>query len=365
MKIETGIDDITAEVKDQTLIVWSRKSLKILSSALLNGGLVEGNGIINVQVPEGSGKDIHDIHWMGPEKYLINVANKIGVPGDKVVGLMTAARMSNLVVQAEKHNDVSLAIFITAGATVAVAAGEAAASKSELRKVGTINIIVVVDGNLTDGSIVEVVKTATEAKTVAIRELDIRSKFSGELATGTLTDSIAVACTKKGVPIQYAGTFTIIGELIGRCVRNGVKEAISKQENITSDRPLVDRLDDRCLSLEAIITQVSDGKITKQSAQYPKLEGKLQQILSDPKVASLVLCALRLDEDLARGLVPKKSRKSVGKAAFAEVSLAFTESLSQDVPEFELIKEKPEDAAKLGPHTRRVLQGILKFFYGA
>lgn len=56
MKIETGIDDITAEVKDQTLIVWSRKSLKILSSALLNGGLVEGNGIINVQVPEGSGK---------------------------------------------------------------------------------------------------------------------------------------------------------------------------------------------------------------------------------------------------------------------------------------------------------------------
>ena len=56
---------------------------------------------------------------------------------------------------------------------------------------------------------VEAVKTLTEAKTVALRELDIRSQFSGDIATGTLTDSVVVGCTKKGDPIQYAGTFTI------------------------------------------------------------------------------------------------------------------------------------------------------------
>ena len=57
MKLDTGIENIIAEVKDQTLVIWSKKPLRILSSALLNGGLVEANGIINVQVPEGSGND--------------------------------------------------------------------------------------------------------------------------------------------------------------------------------------------------------------------------------------------------------------------------------------------------------------------
>ncbi len=69
MKLNTGIKNIDAEIKNQTLVIWSKKPLKILSSALLNGGLIEANGIINVQVPEGSGKDMDDMHWNGPENF--------------------------------------------------------------------------------------------------------------------------------------------------------------------------------------------------------------------------------------------------------------------------------------------------------
>ncbi len=265
MKLNVEIENISAEIKNQTLVIWSKTPLKILSSALLNGGLIEANGIINVQVPEGSGSDMDDMHWSGPENFLIKVVNQLNLPKDKVVGLMTAAKMKNVVASTEKYDDVTITVFVTAGATVAVTAGEPAASKSgQVQKIGTINIIVLVDGNLTDGSMVEVVKTATEAKTVAIRELDIRSRFSGDLATGTLTDSVAVGCTKRGKPIQYAGTFTIIGELIGKCVREGVKKAIFKQENIASNRPLIERLTDRCLSLETIMSQVSEGKVTNK-----------------------------------------------------------------------------------------------------
>ena len=43
---------------------------------------------------------------------------------------MTAAKMKNLVVNSEKYNGVTLTVFVTAGATVAVTAGEPAASKS-------------------------------------------------------------------------------------------------------------------------------------------------------------------------------------------------------------------------------------------
>ncbi len=360
MKFDTGISNITAEVKNQTLLIWSKKPLRVLSSALLNGGLVEANGIINVQVPEGSGKDMHDMHWMGPENFLINTANQLQLPKDQVVGLMTAAKMKNVMASTKKYDNVPLAVFVTAGATVAVTAGEPAASKSQLQKIGTINIIVVVDGNLTDGSMVEVVKTATEAKTVAIRELDIRSRFSGDLATGTLTDSVAVACTKKGEPIQYAGTFTLIGELIGKTVREGVKTAIFKQEDIAPNRPLVDRLADRCLSLETIVSQVSDGKVTIESPEYQQLKKQLESILIDRKVALLVLAALRLDEDLAKGLLPKKDADTVNQLSFQEIVLSASKCSSLDPDEFVLSKGKPEDEAQLGPYTKCVLQAVFE-----
>ena len=70
MKLNVEIENIDAEIKNQTLVIWSKTPLKMLSSALLNGGLVEANGIINVQVPEGSGSDMNDMHWSGPEDFL-------------------------------------------------------------------------------------------------------------------------------------------------------------------------------------------------------------------------------------------------------------------------------------------------------
>jgi adenosylcobinamide hydrolase len=361
MKLNTGIENIDAEIKNQTLVIWSKTLLKILSSALLNGGLVDANGIINVQVPEGSGSDMNDMHWSGPENFLINVANQLQLPKHKVVGLMTAAKMKNVIVSTEKCDGVTLTVFVTAGATVAVTAGEPAASKSsQLQKIGTINIIVIVDGNLTDGSMVEVVKTATEAKTVAIRELDIRSRFSGDLATGTLTDSVAVGCTKRGKQIQYAGTFTIIGELIGKCVREGVKTAIFKQENIAPNRPLVDRLADRCLSIETIVSQVSEEKIKNQSPEHVKLKKRLESILSDPKIASLVIASLRLDEDLAIGLIPKKAPNIMDQASFEEIVKSASKCFSNYSTEFSFNKEKLEDEAQLGPFTKCVFRAIFK-----
>ena len=359
--MNTGIENINAEVKNQTLVIWSKNPLRILSSALLNGGLVEANGIINVQVPEGSGSDMNDLHWSGPENFLINAANQLQLPKNKVVGLMTAAKMKNVVVSTEKYDSVTLTVFVTAGATVAVTAGEPAASKSsQVPKIGTINVIVIVDGNLTDGGMVEVVKTATEAKTVAIRELDIRSRFSGDLATGTLTDSVAVGCTKKGEPIKYAGTFTIIGELIGKCVREGVKAAIYKQEEIAPNRSLVERLTDRCLPLETIISQISERKISTESPEYQPLQKQLEAILSERKIALLVIAALRLDEDLAKGLIPKKTDDTVDQASFEAIVQSALKCPLDGFSEFSFNKEKPEDKKQLGPFTKSVLQAIIK-----
>src|SRR5450759_184579 len=107
MKLNVEIENINAKVKNQTLIIWSKTPLKILSSALLKGGLVEANGIINVQVPEGSGSDKSDMHWSGPEDFLVKATQELQLPREKVVGLMTAAKMKNVVVFTEKYDGVT------------------------------------------------------------------------------------------------------------------------------------------------------------------------------------------------------------------------------------------------------------------
>jgi hypothetical protein len=168
-----------------------------------------------------------------------------------------------------------------------------------------------------------------------------------------------VGCTKRGKQIQYAGTFTNIGELIGKCVREGVKTAIFKQENIVPNRPLVDRLADRCLSIETIVSQVSEGKIKIQSPEHLKLQKRLELILSDPRIAPLVIASLRLDEDLAKGLIPKKAPNIVDQALFDGIVKAVLKYSEYDFPEFSFSKAKPEDEAQLGPFTKYVLKAIV------
>ncbi len=171
LKLNTRIEGIVAEVKDNILTIRSETSLKILSSAILNGGLQVANAIINVQVPEGCGSDETDVHWR-PEEFLNAEAQRLQLPEKKVVGLMTAAKMQNIAVYSETCGKTVLTALVTAGSTVAVTAGEPAASKKggKILRIGTINIILIVDGNLTEGCMVEAIKTSTEAKTVALRE---------------------------------------------------------------------------------------------------------------------------------------------------------------------------------------------------
>lgn len=360
MKLNVGIESIQAEVKDNILVISSSEPLSVLSSAVLNGGLIEAQAIINVQVPEGSGEDKNDVHW-NAEEFLKTQVQSLQFPAHKVVGLMTAAKMKNVVTATRKNGKTTLTLFVTAGKTVAVTAGEPAASKG--RKLGTINIILLVDGNMTEGCMVEAHKTITEAKTVALRELDLRSQFSGDLATGTLTDTIAVACTKKGEFIRFSGTFTLIGELIGQCVRECVKEAIFRQENFAANRPLSERLTERGIDVEKLLSLFSQT-LPVEETKRQQLKKDVEQTLADKKIAGLVLASLRFDEDLRNGLIPKQAENTVGQDVFEEiVSAAIRNYLSdQCVSDEECLRLMTKEKS-LGPLTNSVLNAILKNAY--
>jgi len=309
MKLKTNIKSIEAEIQTDKLLVWSKTPLKILSSAVLNGGLQDANRIMIVQVSEDCGSDIADEVHNNPENFLRKEASKLNLSPDKVVGLMTAADLQNAEVTSRKYEDATLSVLVTAGISCSATAGDEIASKYgsfRFKELGTINIIVLIDGNLTESCMVNAVNTITEAKTGALRELDIRSRFSGDLASGTVTDSVVVACTKRGCPIKYAGPATMLGELIGKSVKESVKKVIHKQENLVPNRPLMKRLDERGISIAdvaALFSQVHPN-IRESAEKLGQFTEELKRVLSDQNIGSLVIAGLRLDDDAKMDLIP-------------------------------------------------------------
>ena len=214
-------------LKDNVLAFISNIDLSTVSSAIYNGGFKKTKAILNVQAPEEySDRKLH----ANPQNLIINSAKKIGL-SKNFVGMVTAAAIDKFALVSKKDGNLAVSVTATAvdpeGDTCSHAetAGEAITVEE---MTGTINIMVVIDGNPTESCLVSTVLTATEAKTAALWELDIRSRYSGDVATGTITDAIVVAKTNRGEPIVYGGPASRLGQLVGYCTRKAVKEAVMK-----------------------------------------------------------------------------------------------------------------------------------------
>ena len=363
MKLDIPIKGIQGEIEENTLVIRSVSLLKTLSSAVLNGGLREAKAIINQQVPI-------DYDDTDPEGFLKTIVRNLNLPPENVIGLMTAVDVLNVAVVTQKNQGLTVSAIVTAGVSNPATAGDTVIP--HIKKSGTINIILLIDGNLTEGCTVNAVKTATEAKSAALRELDIRSGFSGEPASGTTTDAIVVACTKAGEPMKYAGTTTKLGELIGKSVKKAVKEAIEKQEGITPNRPLIRRLEERGITFEDLVKTALElylphpGVETREKAVQLLQEG-FNQALSDVNIAALVMAGLRLEEDGQCSLIPGLLNETFEKdpaflVADEILGMAIANYIAGTRGVFEHVrfdKVKPGMLRKLRPILDDVIGGII------
>jgi adenosylcobinamide amidohydrolase len=214
-------------LKDNVLAVIFDTELSTVSSAIYNGGFKKVKAILNVQAPdEYSDQKLHE----NPQKFIIDSAKKVGI-SQNFVGMVTAAAVDKFALVTKKDDDLAVSVTATAvdpeGNTCSHA--ESAGETIKVQEItGTINIMVIIDGNPTESCLVSTVITATEAKTAALFELDIRSRYSGNVATGTITDAIIVAKTNRGAPIVHGGPASKLGQLVGYCTRKAVREAVMK-----------------------------------------------------------------------------------------------------------------------------------------
>ena len=208
------IPDLHLEYDARGVHLWSDEPLAVLSSAVVGSELRETCHIVNLHVARGYDN-------RAPRDDLNAFARELGI-GEPFVGLMTAAKTECAQVAVERDAATTVVVIATVGVSHPIAAGVTEASHVEP---STINLVVVADARLASAARVNAVITATEAKSLALIERDLRAPHGG-FASGTGTDSIVIATTERGAMYEYAGPISPLGALIARVVRRAILDAL-------------------------------------------------------------------------------------------------------------------------------------------
>lgn len=213
---DTTIPGVTVAIDGRAVRVTSARELTSLSSAVCGGGWSRIHEIVNMHVDDKyDGGD--------PAGDVTAFAGELGVKAP-FAGMMTAAYTEYARLAVESAGGLTVAAIVSVGLSNTSNAGvtpPAPPAPGGPPPAGTINIILIVDGAPTPSAMVNLVITATEAKTMVLAEWDIRTP-EGDPASGTSTDTVVVACTGIGDDLAYAGPATTVGWLAARAVREAI-----------------------------------------------------------------------------------------------------------------------------------------------
>ncbi len=213
---------------------------RMISSAVLGGGIGARSWVLNAQVAHGYTR--HD-----PQAHLAEIAAAAGATGPGV-GMMTAADILRTRSSAYDGGAQALvtagtgvhgwaadgapgAADVTPGAAGVAPGGEDAApgAAQGAYRPGTINILVTLPVALSDAALVNSVMTATEAKVQALLDYGLD-------ASGTPTDAVCVAARvpQPGRPAEdFAGPRSLWGARLARAVYGATLRAVQRERGST------------------------------------------------------------------------------------------------------------------------------------
>ncbi len=242
----------------------------VLSTCARNGGTRgDVRFLVNHQSCEGAKDQARAdlINGLGPVGYQGHVCAELGLAPEATAVMGTAANMQYLGVVTRTWSDLAVTAIVSAGVSGnAGCAGDQAhydevngawvktserAEACELRRDGvgrekesfeakpagvvngTINTLVLFSAPLNATALARAVVTMTEAKTSALMELAVGSRYSTRMATGTGTDQFALAAPVNGATLRtWTGHHAKAGELIGDAVRAATLEALRWQNGL-------------------------------------------------------------------------------------------------------------------------------------
>ncbi len=237
-------------------------------------------------------------HQKGLARSRARVYDVLGVSTKTASFLFTGADMDYLAVVQKRFKEMEVYALVTAGVkSNALRMGK---DEGKYYEPGTINIVLMANMKLSPRAMTRAIISATEAKTAALMDLDVRSTPTPATyqATGTGTDNILVV-QGAGISIDNAGGHSKMGELMARAVYQGVLEAVYGQNALVPDRSIFQRLHERQVSLYELVSEAQCDCMVKKGEATAALE----EILMDPRYAGFLETAFALSNDYRRGLI--------------------------------------------------------------
>jgi adenosylcobinamide amidohydrolase len=201
------VSDLRVTTAPGTLLVDFGHERRVLSSAVLGGGINVAHGWLNATVPT-------DYDRLDPAADVAERAAALGFERP-LVGMLTAVDVARV----ERAQRGVATVFATVGVGHALAA--AGTRPRVVPAVGTINLLVMLDARLDDAALVGAVQTAVEAKAQALAAAAVPARNADCHATGTATDSICVAALPGG-GIPFAGPATAVGADLAQAVHAAI-----------------------------------------------------------------------------------------------------------------------------------------------
>ncbi len=310
--------------QDRSIVVKLPARRRTLTTSWLNGGYREDlECIINNQIPRGVKKG-EELEGGDVSAYLSLLAAKLGFDPLKSTGMLTAANMMNVAIVSKGFRGLEVTAIITGGVEInGGRVGDPASyyqeNGSHFPLNGTINTIIVINADLPEYTMSRVIMTATEAKTAALQELMVPSRYSEGIATGSGTDMIAVVCDMTSpLKLTDAGKHSKLGELIGKCVIEATKRALEKQSELTpiSQRNMLLRLE-RFGVDEAYCWNVASHMAgDNRKMRFLK---DLRELAVNPLLVAATSAITHLVDEVSWGLLPETSAREAALALIRQL----------------------------------------------
>ena len=321
MLITTFYDGV--EIHRLEKIIYARflRPHTVLSTCRVAGGLRKDlQYLYNHQSCEPAG------HCHGPASlavrdplgYRESICNKHDLPAEFCATLGTAANMNNACIAVRTFRDLSVAAVCTGGvegnagragdpaSVVETAEGfEKLPPADSIPGPGTINTLLFIGKPLIPGALTRCIMTATEAKTAALQELAVNSRYSAGLATGTGTDQIGVAAMEDGSPpLTSAGKHAKLGELIGLTVYEAIKGTLARQNNLTPAGQCSAKIHLERFGLTRVAMMEKICSFLEHE-QAELLRRNFHAIERDPLTVAAVAALVHVKDKMTWGVLPK------------------------------------------------------------
>jgi adenosylcobinamide amidohydrolase len=316
-----------------------KKPHLVLSTSHVNGGQSEGMlHLMNHQSSEGKGHMArHDLLvGQGQEAYHRMACGEAGIPPEASAIMGTAANMQYAAVHAESFAETTVWAVVTAGvqgnagragdpATWHESAEAGGAWRPVHAQPGTINTMVIFNWPLSSAALTRAAATITEAKTAALLELAVGSRYSPQLATGTGTDQFCLASPldAERVPKTWTGKHAKLGEILALAVLKATKEALRWQNGLEPSRT-------RNLAHALGRFGIEEAKLLEaacahlEEADGSLLRANFQAVMHEPLVAGAAYALAAVRDRIAYGTLPEAAGRELlaGQAAMLAAGLA-------------------------------------------